>query len=175
MNNVYKFYPEYEDEFITPVDTSETSLLFSTALSIQNPLPCGKVLQVKLQGRRGFSQNSFYWLHPQCLVCDLVAYNKLNDLLSGCGFWSELMLDGEALYLFSVTKEINVLNEDDSDFVELNGFKLDIKRYSFKYFNESENPIFLITNMKGHYPLMSGYLVNKIKEFEISGLKFKLL
>ncbi|KPZ71887.1 hypothetical protein AN394_01970 [Pseudoalteromonas sp. P1-26] len=28
MNKVYKFYPEYEDEFITPIDTSETSLLF---------------------------------------------------------------------------------------------------------------------------------------------------
>lgn len=54
MNKVYKFYPEYEDEFITPVDTSETSLLFSTALSVQNPLPCGRCYKLSFKDEEAF-------------------------------------------------------------------------------------------------------------------------
>jgi len=175
MSNVYKFSPENEDDFIIPTDPEDTNLLLSSVLSVQNPIPCEKIVQVELKGSQKFVNNSFLWLHPNCIVCDSIAYEKIRGFISGCGAWSKLILKDEPLYIFTVTKEIDALNEDDSEFVEMNGFKLDVKRYSFNSFNECESPIFLLSNMKGHYPLMSGYFVEKIKELNISGLKYRLL
>ncbi len=151
----------------------ETDILFSTALAFHEPKALPNAVRVKEEGCFDAEDNIFLWIHPNCIVCDFYAYKSLNCYLKECGFWSELLLGDNTIFLFTVTKELFTLNE--SEFVEVDGFRLDVKKYCFNEFDECQYPIFLLGNVKGHYPLVSEFFVNKVRELGIKGMRFDLI
>ena len=172
MSKVFKFSPTEEGRVLSPIEESDIEVLFSTALAFHEPKALPHSIQVKTKGHSELEKNTFFWIHPNCIVCDFYAYKSLNFYIAECGFWNELLFDGKAIYLFTVTKTVFSLNEEKSDFIELDGIKLDVKEYFFDDFDASQNPIFLLGNMKGHYPLVSEFLVKKVSELGIRGMKF---
>jgi hypothetical protein len=115
------------------------------------------------------------WLHPEGLLCTEKAYNLLKPILEKCGEWNLLTYNLKPMFYFSTTRVVDALDDDKTEFIEHDGFKLGAKKYVFKDGKFNNFPIFRMQSLKGHYPIVTEIFVNFVNENKLSGLKFKEL
>ena len=78
------------------------------------------------------------------------------------------------LYYFSVTKEVDILDVNETKFIECDGYKLGVTQYAFKPCTKYW-PIFRLSNLKGHFPLVTESFIEFYNQNKLTGLRFKLV
>lgn len=168
---LYKFIPSNEDQIVSTKTKDD-------ALMIINDLGKGNFRDLKnnlieLEGNAGV--NDILWLHPEGILCRERAYQLLRPLLLDSGKWNKMQLGEEVVYYFSVLSELDVLNSQESKFVEFDGVLLGVEKYVLKDEQVDEQPIFRIASVKGHYPVVNHKFVEFIHVNGITGLDFEEL
>ena len=115
------------------------------------------------------------FIFPEGLLCKENAYHLLAPCLKNCGGWNEFQFGDSSLYYFSIVMELDILDEEKSEFLEHDGFRLGVKRYVFKEIDCTGFPIFRMKSVKGHFPIVTQEFVDFVLLHSLDGLEFEEL
>ena len=102
--------------------------------------------------------------HPDGLLATLAGMKTISPFIEQCGCWTEFYSIQGPLYL-----DVN-----ETKFIECDGYKLGVTQYAFKPCTKYW-PIFRLSNLKGHFPLVTESFIEFYNQNKLTGLRFKLV
>jgi len=173
---IYSFLPRDENIILNAVEKNDSTIII-------NNLSCGNYEKLKpesvvLESLDNVPERELPdipWLYPEGLLCREKAFNLFGSFLNGCGAWNVMKYNEESVFYFSVTNELDALDERLTDFIEHDGFILGANKYVFKNIDYKDYPIFRMKSLKGHYPVVTEQFVEFVNSHKLSGLEFKEL
>lgn len=173
---IYSFSPADEGLTLKPKKESDNAVIYDSLSQGSFIKLKPKELELECQKMEGEDElPDFPWLYPEGILCKKKVFNVLEPILKGCGEWNIMLLEGEPVYYFTVLKVVDILDENLTDFIEFDGVILGAKNYMFKNVDCSGFPIFRMSSLKGHYPVVTQEFVEVVKSNDFSGLKFNEL
>lgn len=168
---IYNFLPENRDGWFAS-KSEKDSIIITEKLSHGRYSNFEEQIDIIKQGK---TQNfDIPWLYPDGLLCNDKAYKKLKIFLKQCGNWNRLYCDEEAYYYFSVTKCLDALDEEKTQFDIEDNIILDIDKYVFSDNVDYTNyPIFRLSCLPVDHPYVTQDFVNFVASNNLTGLKFR--
>ncbi len=176
MSNLFLLSNTEQEQSLTLKDENDLDLI-TQVLSVGEKLEVSinnielSILDNKKSGKK-VSLADFPNFFSGALLANKNTKEILEPYINNCGEWVEMTYEKTKYYFFNVTKQLDVLDEDKTDFWVVDGFTIGINKFAFKKFDSTNYPIFKLSYDPKHSAIVTNEFVSFIEENKLSGLSF---